>query len=127
MRDALPEFGRFLVSGAVNTLASYAVYFALLPFIPYLAAYTIAYLIGVVISYLLITRFVFRTPRRFATAVRFPLVCAVQYLVGSAVITLLVEGFGIRASLAAIAAIVLSIPTSFLLSRTLMRAGRTER
>src|SRR5262249_29723900 len=46
MRGALPEFGRFLVAGAVNTLASYAIYFALLQFIPYLAAYTIAYLIG---------------------------------------------------------------------------------
>jgi len=127
MRGALSEFGRFLVAGAVNTLASYAVYFVLLQFIPYLAAYTIAYLVGVVISYLLITRFVFRTPHRLATAVRFPLVCAAQYLIGSAVISLLVEGFGVQAWLAAIAAIVLSIPTSFLLSRTLMRTGPTGR
>ena len=122
MRPALLQFARFLVAGAVNTVASYAIFLVLLQFTPYLAAYTIAYVIGVGISYLLLTSFVFRTPRRVATALRFPLVYIAQYLTGSVVIVLLVEAWGVRASIAAIAAIVASIPVSFLLSRTILRA-----
>ena len=121
MRPALLQFARFLVAGAVNTVASYAIFLVLLQFTPYLAAYTIAYVIGVGISYLLLTSFVFRTPRRVATALRFPLVYIAQYLTGSVVIVLLVEAWGVRASIAAIAAIVASIPVSFLLSRTVLR------
>jgi len=122
MRGELPEFARFLVAGAVNTGISYAIYLLLLAILPYLAAYTISYLAGIVISYLLLTRFVFRTPRRLATAVRFPLVYIAQYLIGSAVIVLLVETMGVRASIAAIVAIVVSIPVTFALSRLLLRA-----
>ena len=91
MRPALLQFARFLVAGAVNTVASYAIFLVLLQFMPYLAAYTIAYVIGVGISYVLLTSFVFRTPRRVATALRFPLVYVAQYLTGSVVIVLLVD------------------------------------
>jgi putative flippase GtrA len=122
MRDELPEFARFIVAGAINTGISYAVYLVLLVLLPYLAAYTISYVVGIVISYLLLTRFVFRARRRLATAVRFPLVYVAQYLIGSAVIVLLVEAMGVRASIAAIVAIVVSIPVTFSLSRFLLRA-----
>lgn len=122
MRDALPEFARFLVAGVVNTGVSYAIYLLLLAVLPYLAAYTIAYVVGIAISYLLLTRFVFRTDRRLATAVRFPLVYIAQYLTGSAVIVLLVETLGVRASIAAIVAIIVSIPVTFVLSRIVLRS-----
>src|SRR2546423_1121793 len=106
MRQALLQFTRFVFAGAINTAASYAVFLVLLQFLTYLAAYTIAYVIGVAISYLLQTTFVFRTPRSIATALRFPLVYVAQYLVGAALITVLVEGWGVPASIAAIFAIV---------------------
>jgi putative flippase GtrA len=122
MRLALMQFVRFLVAGALNTVASYALFLVLLRFVPYLAAYTIAYVLGVVISYLLLTGFVFRTSRRVVTALRFPLVYVAQYLTGSAVIVLLVEAWGVGAPIAAIVAIVASIPVTFLLSRTILRA-----
>jgi putative flippase GtrA len=122
MRDALPEFARFLVAGAVNTGVSYALYLLLLTTLPYLAAYTIAYAAGIAISYLLLTRFVFRTAPRVATAIRFPLVYVAQYATGSAVIVLLVEALGVRDSIAAIVAIIVSIPVTFVLSRTVLRS-----
>src|SRR4051794_31289578 len=121
MRGAMSEFARFVVAGGVNTGISYAAYLLLLAFLPYLAAYTIAYLFGIALSYLLLTRFVFRTGPRLSTAVRFPLVYVAQYLLGSTVLTLLVEAFGIRASIAAIVAIVVSIPVTFALSRIVLR------
>jgi putative flippase GtrA len=122
MRPALLQFARFLAAGAINTVASYAIFLVLLRFLPYLVAYTIAYAIGIGISYLLMTRFVFFTPPRLRTALRFPLVYVAQYLTGSAVIVVLVEAGGVSAPIAAIVAIVASIPVTFLLSRTILRA-----
>ncbi|HEY2818053.1 MAG TPA: GtrA family protein [Casimicrobiaceae bacterium] len=121
MREAALEFTRFLIAGAVNTVISYTAYLLLLAILPYLIAYAISYVVGIAISYLLLTRFVFRTQRRLSTAVRFPLVYAVQYLMGSIVLALLVERWGVRASIAAIVAIVASIPVTFLLSRFVLR------
>jgi putative flippase GtrA len=115
------RFSRFLVSGAINTIASYALYLLLLIWLPYLAAYTIAYVAGIASSYLLMTKFVFRTPPKVATAIRFPLVYVVQYAVGSAVVVVLVEWANVRASIAAIVAIVVSIPFTYLTSRFLLR------
>jgi len=122
MRPGLLQFARFLIAGAINTVASYAIFLLLLGFMPYLAAYTISYVIGVAISYVLLTSFVFATPRRVGTALRFPLVYVAQYLIGSAVIVLLVEAWNVRAPIAAIVAIFATIPVSFLLSRTILRA-----
>jgi putative flippase GtrA len=121
MREAALEFTRFLIAGAVNTVISYTAYLLLLAILPYLIAYAISYVVGIAISYLLLTRFVFRTQRRLSTTVRFPLVYAVQYLMGSIVLALLVERWGVRASIAAIVAIVASIPVTFLLSRFVLR------
>ena len=123
MAQSLRQFALFVVAGTINTAASYAIYFVLLQFMPYLAAYTISYVAGIVISYALLTRYVFHTPRRLATALRFPLVYAAQYVVGSIVIVFLVEAMDVDASIAALIAIVLSIPMSFLLSRTILRAS----
>ena len=123
MRGHAHEFTRFLIAGAVNTILSYVVYLLLLAIVPYLVAYTISYVVGIAISYLLLTRFVFKTERRLATAMRFPLVYLVQYLMSSALIVLLVETMDVRASIAAIIAIAVSIPITFVLSRGVLRSA----
>lgn len=121
MTQSLGQFARFVVVGVINTVASYAIYFALLQVMPYLVAYTIAYIAGVAISYGLSTRFVFRVPRRLSTALRFPLVYVAQYAIGSAVVVVLVEMMNVPASIAALIAIGVSIPPTFLLSRALLK------
>ncbi len=118
----LHQFLRFLASGAVNTAASYAVFLALLPFTHYLVAYSIGYAFGIALSYLLMTRFVFRKAARLATAMRFPLVYVVQYALGSAVTYALVEYAHVRPFIAALGAIVATIPVTFILARTIFRA-----
>ncbi|MDQ6621188.1 MAG: GtrA family protein [Pseudomonadota bacterium] len=116
-----PEFRRFLVTGAVNTAASYAMYFVLLQALPYLVAYTLAYASGIIFSYLLTARFVFRAPARWATALRFPLVYLAQYVIGSTTIYALVEHAGVTPWLAAVIAMLIVVPTTFLLARLVFR------
>lgn len=111
------QFVRFLVSGATNTAASYALYLVLLHFMHYLIAYAIAYAFGIALSFCLMTRFVFRAPATTSTLLRFPLVYVAQFALGSALIYGLVEGMEVRASIAAAIAIVIVTPITFLVAR----------
>jgi len=111
------RFARFLASGAVNTALSYLLYLALLPFLTYAVSYTVAYVAGIVISYLLNRFFVFREGRGLASAAVFPLVYLVQFLLAQAILWLWVDLAGWDARLAPLAAICLTIPVTFVLSR----------
>ena len=77
---------RFLISGAVNTTLTYAAYLGLLGLIGYVPAYTIAYIAGIALSYALNTIFVFRAAPTLRSAMLFPLIYLVQYLLGLAVL-----------------------------------------
>jgi putative flippase GtrA len=111
---------RFLIAGAANTIATYAIYLALLPLLDYTLAYTVAYLTGIVISYLLSTAFVFRVTRTATNMATFPLVYVVQYLLGALVLNLAVRWIGVPVKFALIASIVVTIPVTFFLSRALL-------
>jgi putative flippase GtrA len=113
---------RFLVAGAINTLVSYALYLGLLTVLSYTLAYTITYVAGIGLSYLLNQRYVFRVPANMLGAVLFPLVYLFQYLVGVWVLRVAVDGFAISARLALIASIIATIPLTFLLSRTILKS-----
>jgi putative flippase GtrA len=115
---------RFLVTGVVNTLVSYAVYFVLQLAMPYQAAYAIAFLVGVATSYLLNVKFVFRVEHTRAKALVFPLVYVAQYALGAALLALLVERAGIPQAWAPLLVTVVMIPVTFALSRLVMRGRR---
>lgn len=114
------EFARFLVVGATNTLFSYLLYGLLLTVMPYIAAYTAAYCAGIVLSYFLNVRFVFRKRASLSSFLQFPLVYAIQYGLGALVLWLLV-GAGIDQKLAMAGVILVTIPVTFLASRFVLK------
>ena len=114
------QFGRFLIVGAVNTAASYAAYLLLLRHVSHLVAYSLAYALGIVISYFLNTYFVFRARAAAASFVRFPLVYLLQYLVGAAVLHLAVEQFGISREIAFAFSVAVTIPVTFFASKLVL-------
>jgi putative flippase GtrA len=63
---------RHLVADGFNTLATYALLVALMRVLPYLVAYTTAYVIGIGLGYALHSRLVFGVPIAWRTALRFP-------------------------------------------------------
>lgn len=111
---------RFLVSGAINTGVTYGVYLALLHYMDYRTAYGVAFLSGIVFSYALNVRFVFRVRPSFRSALLFPLVYVIQYLVGLGVLQLAVESFAVPREYALLASIAVSVPLTFLLTRLLL-------
>ena len=85
-----PAFVRFVLAGALNTAATWGLFEVLRHALPHLLAYSLTYVIGIGIAYVLNTRFVFRTGASLRSALRFPLVYVGQYLYGLAVMWLLV-------------------------------------
>lgn len=121
MKHIRGEFLRFLLVGAANTLSSYLLYLLLLVFFPYLLAYSLAYCIGIVISYFLNVRFVFRQRISLATFLAFPIVYLIQYCLGALVLWLLVDNVGISPALAMAGVIAATVPVTFLTSRLVLR------
>lgn len=111
------EFIRFLVVGGINTGGGYVIYLLLLNWLGYRSAYTISFMVGVLISYALNAKFVFKQRFSLKALLRFPLVYAVQYLSGLVLLYLLIEQLGMPPPYAPIFVVVFNIPLTFLLSR----------
>lgn len=114
---------RFLVAGAANTGATYALYLALLAWFDYNTAYAAAFVTGIALSYWLNARFVFRVAPSWRAFAAFPFVYVAQYLLGALVLNLAVRAFGVPHQYALLASIAVSIPVTFTLSRGLLLRG----
>lgn len=115
------EFFRFLLVGATNTILGYVLYLLLLDFCGYLYAYSISYCIGIVFSYVMNSRFVFRQSMSLARFLQFPAVYVIQYSLGAAILWLLVGRLHIAPSLAMIGVVIVTIPVTFLASRFVLK------
>ncbi|MHA6197613.1 GtrA family protein [Pseudomonas wadenswilerensis] len=108
---------RFLLSGGFNTAVTYALYLALLDVLPYRASYTIAFVSGIVLAYVLNRTFVFRSHRGLQSVLWMPLMYLLQYLAGLFIVWIWVEKLGWQAGLAPLAAILITLPLNFAISR----------
>jgi putative flippase GtrA len=111
------EFARFLAGGVGNTLATYGLYLSLLAVIGYQIAYALAYVAGILLSYWINLKFVFRRQGGGGKLLRFPLVYLTQYAVGAGVLWAAVDGLGVPASVGPALAVAVTVPFTFVLSR----------
>jgi putative flippase GtrA len=112
---------RYLIGGVLNVAVGYGSYLILLHWLRYEAAYAIAYVVGIIVSYAFSTIYVFRQPMRWRSALRFPLVYLLQFLLGLALLEVLIEVVHMPQRLAPLAIAVLTIPATFLASRIIIR------
>lgn len=112
------DFARFLVSGGFNTALTFCIYLALLLVLPYKLSYTISYLVGVLVAYLLNRFFVFKSHRGLKSALFLPLIYGIQYCLSMLILWCWVEKLGFDDRLAPIAAIIITLPVTYLLSKT---------
>lgn len=110
-------FVRFLMSGGVNTALTYGLYLALLMILPYMYSYTIAYVSGIILSYLLNRFFVFKDHRGIKSALLLPVIYAGQYALSLIIIWTWVEWLGLNQKFAPLIAIALTVPATFLFSK----------
>lgn len=115
------EFLRFVLTGSVNTAASWLVYLLFNLFLPYAVAYTISYVFGIVFTYYLNTRWVFKVPMKWSTFMQFPLVFGLRYCLDMSVLFVLVNYVGCPETFAPLVTIALTLPVGFLLSRLVLK------
>lgn len=124
-RDASSPQGRpvlrFLASGAVNTLVTWAVYAALLLVLPYRLSYTIAYALGIAIAYLLYRYYVFNRSGGRLGPLWVAAIYLLQYLLGLALVSFWVQVLAAPVVLAPLFAVAVSLPLTYLLNRWVFR------
>lgn len=111
---------RFLMGGGLNTLLSYAIYWALLPCMTYAWAYTVSYALAILSGFAINTWFVFRTSWSWRRLIAFPLVHLANYLASLLVVWVVVSCLGISEPVAPIVATLLVLPMNFVLTRKLI-------
>lgn len=115
---------KFVVSGGINTLATYIIYLLLLMIFNYSVAYTLSYLSGILISFYLNSIFVFKEKVTLKKFLRFPIVYAVQYLVNMFMIYVLVEELHVTAQIVPLIVIVITIPITYILSKVIIKGRK---
>lgn len=121
LRSSLPTMARFLAGGAVNTGSTFVLYWLLLLAIDYRIAYAISFVAGIAFSYLINTKFVFRTRSSVQKMILFPMVYLVTYLVGAVVLSFSVSRLGVPAAFAPFISICVTLPLTYVLSRLILR------
>lgn len=120
MRLFEQRFMRFLFAGGLNTVITYLIYLLLLQFLHYIIAYSITYVLGVILSFLLNSLFVFRTKLTLSNALKYPLVYLVQYLSGCLILYVCVTWLGVPAAWAGIVVVVINVPVVYLMNRWIL-------
>jgi putative flippase GtrA len=115
------EFGRFLVAGGINTAFSFSLYFLFNLFVHYQLAYWLAFVGGILFSFWLNSRWVFRAEMNWKTFLAFPLVYLFQYGFGAVLLHILVEMLGMSEWWSPLLVIALSVPVTFVMSRFVLK------
>lgn len=112
---------RFLISGGLNTLLTWAAYVLLLQVMPYHLSYTVAYGFGVLLAYIFFRYYVFR--RSGGGNGLFWVFCVymLQYLLGLTLVNVWVQFLQAPAIWAPLVATAFSLPVVFLLSSFVFR------
>lgn len=111
------QFFRFILSGGLNTAITYGIYLLLLQQTSYQISYTIAYVSGIAISYLLNRVFVFREHRGLRSLLLFPLVYVTQYGFGMLILWLWIDMAGLNDKIAPLVVVAMTLPLTYVLSR----------
>jgi putative flippase GtrA len=112
---------KFLAVGGANTAITYAIYLLLLDRLGYTVSYAIAYVSGIVISYLGHTLFSFNDTLKLKSFLQYPAVYAVQFLSAWVIIYVLINALGVAATWAPLFAIVLTLPLTFIMSKWIIK------
>lgn len=116
------EFLKFVISGGVNTLATYLVYLLLLLFLNYSLSYTVSYVSGIFLSYYLNTVFVFKEKVSLKKFFKFPIVYLIQYLINILMLYILVEFLNLSEQIVPLIVIVVTIPITYTLSKLIIKS-----
>lgn len=121
-KENIRRWVSFLVGGCLNTLLTYGIYLFLNMYMSYQKSYVVAYISGIIFSYLFNAQVVFNVKKSWKGLMAYPLVYLLQYALGAILLSLMVERLGIPKEIAPLLIIVLLLPVTYLLSKTILKA-----
>lgn len=108
---------RFLASGAFNTGVTWLVYLLLLRWLPYWASYSLVYVLGIALNYVMNRYLVFRRPGGRHGPLLVAAIYVGQYFAGMALVALWVRALGGPEAIAPLFAVAVTLPAVYLLNR----------
>jgi len=111
------KFFRFLLTGGLNTGTTYALYLIMLNFFPYIWSYSVSYVCGILMAFVLNRFFVFKEHQGLKSVLFFPFIYVAQYILGIFVVWFWVKKLMLPEFLAPLAAIILSLPLTYALTK----------
>lgn len=121
MKSGDMGFSKFIVAGAFNTGLTYLMYLGLLYFLPYIWAYSLTYVCGIILGYVLNAFWVFRKKPELKTMLAYPLTYAINYVLGVALLWLLVARVGVPKEIGPLIVVLISVPVMYLFTRAIFR------
>ncbi|MEU9254762.1 GtrA family protein [Streptomyces sp. NPDC048270] len=122
-KDQLGQIFRFALVGGVNTGTFFGIYLLLHPWMPYFAAYSLAFVLAMIGSFFMNTYFTYRTRPTWKKFFLFPLTNVTNYVIQSVGLYALVAWAGMDTRIAPLVAAVVAIPFTFLISRRILVPG----
>ncbi|MEV7522561.1 GtrA family protein [Streptomyces sp. NPDC091371] len=122
-REQLGQIFRFALVGGVNTGTFFGIYLLLHPWMPYFAAYSLAFVLAMVGSFFMNTYFTYRTRPTWKKFLLFPLTNVTNYVIQSVGLYALVAWAGMDTRIAPLVAAVVAIPFTFVISRKILVQG----
>lgn len=119
-RQSLREVVRFGITGVVSTLVTYGVYYILLKWLNPTISFTIAYILAMVVNYLMTTLFTFKVNANTKNALGFIVSNGINYALCTALLNMFIW-LGVSKQLAPIPMYAISIPVNFLIVRFVMK------
>ena len=119
-RQSLREVVRFGITGVVSTLVTYGVYYILLKWLNPTISFTIAYILAMVVNYLMTTLFTFKVNANTKNALGFIVSNGINYALCTVLLNMFIW-LGVSKQLAPIPMYAISIPVNFLIVRFVMK------
>lgn len=119
-RDKIGEIIRFGVTGVVSTLATYIFYYIFLHWLNPTVSFTIAYLMAMIINYLLTTSFTFKVKATKKNAAGFLISNGINYVLCALFLNIFLW-LRVPEELAPIPMYMICIPVNFLIVRFVMK------
>ena len=108
---------RFITLGILNTTLTYFLYLILLFLLPYVWAFSITYLFGLIFNYFLSSYWVFKKKIAIKSGMNFLIFHLATYLVNIIALWIFVDLIGLSEKIAPLIAIALLTPIFYLISK----------
>ena len=117
------EFTRFVVVGVINTLTYYSIYLVLhnIFSLPYLLSHLIGFVISLNASFFLNCYVTYKIKPTLKKYLYFPLTQVVNMSVSTALIFIFVEFLHINSNIAPFAAVLFTVPITFVVSSKILK------